>query len=333
MCSMHFGSSPYLSNSTNERYDAMKIVVVGHMMEETILMPNMVNSDIVLGGPAAYASVASARLGTLTGVVTRVAQEFPQSFISALTQAGVDTTGIHYSPIGTTNILRYKTDGSKEITFLSQAPPITWADIPAVYRDADYFMICPVNFEVSLDLLKKLQKQRKTVLIDIGGYGGAASNNRLYDKEKRISLLQEIVACACFVKASEEDCRCIFEQTFTVQESMKQLKQLGINNVILTLGSKGALAEFENQQKYFPGYKTLAKEVTGAGDTWCGAFLNAISGGAELFSAVRYACATASLFITKTGGVSLTRIPSQEAIRKQMQEEAGADDSCFITSN
>jgi ribokinase len=83
----------------------------------------------------------------------------------------------------------------------------------------------------------------------------------------------------------------------------KKLQSLGASNVILTLGSQGALVlTAEGIETLVPSFRAgPVVETTGAGDAFCGGFAAALAEGQPLLEAVRFGCATAGISVTRHG--------------------------------
>ena len=84
-------------------------------------------------------------------------------------------------------------------------------------------------------------------------------------------------------------------------EAATQLKALGIKQVIITLGDKGAYVDDGRTAALIPCKKVQAVDTTGAGDTFNGAMVAALAEGKNLFESASFGCAAASLSVTKRG--------------------------------
>jgi len=71
--------------------------------------------------------------------------------------------------------------------------------------------------------------------------------------------------------------------------------------LVLTLGSRGALLQYANEQISQGGMKVNAVDSTGAGDTFVGYYLASLIGGLDDESALQRACAAAALSVTREG--------------------------------
>jgi ribokinase len=87
----------------------------------------------------------------------------------------------------------------------------------------------------------------------------------------------------------------------------------GVNVVVITLGSKGALIKDGDNYYEIPVEKIKAIDTTAAGDTFCGALCVGLSEGLSIQDAVKMA--------NKAAGITVTREGAQAAIpyRKEIQ--------------
>jgi ribokinase len=77
----------------------------------------------------------------------------------------------------------------------------------------------------------------------------------------------------------------------------------GVKRVVMTLGETGALVMTANSSLYIPAIKVSAEDTTGAGDAFNGGLAVALSRGANLDDAVRFAVVTGGLAVTREGVV------------------------------
>jgi ribokinase len=83
----------------------------------------------------------------------------------------------------------------------------------------------------------------------------------------------------------------------------RELISRGVNRVVMTLGEKGALVTTAHSSSYIPAIKVPAEDTTGAGDAFNGGLAVALSRGANLEDAVRFAVVTGGLAVTREGVV------------------------------
>ena len=110
-----------------------ELVCAGHIVREMIHFPDGVKGPF-LGSPPAYSSVATARQGVRTGLVTKIGPDMPEELLAPFAEAGVDTSGIIEGDRTTGSELIYDKDGNKEIRYPSKAEPIKAEEIPNEFK-------------------------------------------------------------------------------------------------------------------------------------------------------------------------------------------------------
>jgi len=88
-------------------------------------------------------------------------------------------------------------------------------------------------------------------------------------------------------------------------ESAKQAADIisakGVDIVVITLGSQGALIKEYNEYLFVEAFKVDALDTTAAGDTFCGAFCVGLSEGRTIPDAVKLAARAAAITVTHMG--------------------------------
>lgn len=87
-------------------------------------------------------------------------------------------------------------------------------------------------------------------------------------------------------------------------EAARVLSAMGVQNVIITLGSKGALLYCDGKSERVPAWKVEAVDTTAAGDVFNGALTVALSEGRDLKEATRFACKASAISVTRVGAQS-----------------------------
>lgn len=85
------------------------------------------------------------------------------------------------------------------------------------------------------------------------------------------------------------------------EKAAEKLLARGVQNVIVTLGARGAYVAGKNVRQLIPGYKVKAVDATGAGDVFNGAVAVALAEGRGLLEAARFASAAAAISVTRLG--------------------------------
>lgn len=87
-------------------------------------------------------------------------------------------------------------------------------------------------------------------------------------------------------------------------EAARALSGMGVQHVIITLGSKGALIYSNGKVEMVPALKVEAVDTTAAGDVFNGALTVALSEGRSLKEAARFACKASAISVTRVGAQS-----------------------------
>jgi ribokinase len=96
------------------------------------------------------------------------------------------------------------------------------------------------------------------------------------------------------------------------------LQLAGAKNVIITLGSKGALVAAASAKPHFiPAFQVTPVDTTAAGDTFNGALAVALGEGRDLVDAARFASAAAAISITRMG--AQPSAPKRKEIEKLLR--------------
>ncbi len=305
--------------------EAFELVAMGHVVQENIIFPDR-QSELVLGSPAAYSSVAAARLGCRVGLVTRIGPDMPPHLLEPFHQAAVDLGGLHVTEGGatTTSRLTYDAAGHKIIQYLARAAPLTVQDIPEAYQSARLFYICTMDHDVQPDAIREIAALGRPMAIDLGGYGGAHSP----PTERPSGIPDELpglVKHCCIVKASDEDCRRIAADPAAVDEELgRQILDWGASIFVATRGPRGALVLTKRDRFEIPPYQGEVVDPTGGGDTYMAGFLVAYLRTRDPQYAGCYGAATALIVIEASGGVRAERMPTDEAVRCCMERPAAA---------
>jgi ribokinase len=102
-----------------------------------------------------------------------------------------------------------------------------------------------------------------------------------------------------------------------------KLLEMGVKNVIVTLGKKGAFFTDGKNKMLVPTTDLKAVDTTGAGDAFNGGFAVALSEGMDIGRALKFANCTASISVTRLG--TSPAMPYRHEIDELMKRFYGED--------
>ncbi len=81
----------------------------------------------------------------------------------------------------------------------------------------------------------------------------------------------------------------------------QRLRELGVGNLVVTLGEKGALVMTDQGARQVPGVEVDVVDTTGAGDAFNSGLAVALAEGKDLIQAVKFAACAGAIACTKLG--------------------------------
>ena len=247
------------------------LVTVSHFAIDLITSPKITKPKQTLGGPPTYVSLAARKLDAKVSVISKVGEDFSDSYIGWLKANGVDLSGLkRVKGASTTRFTLKYSNWKRRLQLKSQAPPILPEDVPSSLQ-ARAIHVAPIANELPRNVVDKLQKLTDTLSLDPQGFvrGFDAKGNvhlrRLGDQK----LLEQID----LYKSSSIEIRMVTGLT-DLQLAMEKIQDYGAKIVIVTRGMKGSKLLFEGRIYNIPACKPrVIRDPTGAGDAFIGAFI------------------------------------------------------------
>lgn len=284
------------------------------------------------GGDTSNFVVAVSRLGGKAGYLTCLGNdEFAESFLGLWQKEGVDTRHIVTDSTAYTGMYFIARMGQKHnFTYLRQnsaASRMTPEFLPADYiRRARLLHISGISQCISTSACD-------TVFSAIA-IAKEANVKISYDPNLRLKLwpihrakaiIHQTISMADIVLPSIEDAQALNGKK-SAEEIVQLYLDLGPEVVALKLGAEGSLLATREKTedglrlhvRKFEPFKVNSKDMTGAGDTFDGAFAVGYLAGWPLDRCMRFANAAAALTTTELGAVSpIPRLKSVEDLMAQ----------------
>lgn len=306
----------------------MSVIVLGHIIIETIVFPNGKVLTPVLGSPAAYSSMALARLGTHVCLHTHVGEDLPTEFVAVLRRTGVDLRGMQVTgKESTRNKLIYTTPENKQVEYMAKAPNMGIEDLPLDDKEVRLFYACPMDYEVPPQVIQEIARAGYPVVVDLGGYGGATSATHPDGRAEGLRPLLKLLPGCDLLKTSLEDCRYIFGDVGD-KDGERRYADLLLRNeakrVVVTRGSRGVYYQDEESSRSFPPLRCKTVDTTGAGDTFAAGMIHRyLNDSSDIEAMVQFGQATACCVIEKSGGVVQERMPTASEVEKKLRTIGG----------
>ena len=270
------------------------ICCIGHITLDEIITIH--NTNHLPGGTSWYFSNAIRKLPVPYQLITAVAKT-EERFVTALENLGVQ---VHSFPsTHTINFINNYAENQNHRTqkVMQKADPFSAVQISGI--DAAVVHLGPlVADDIPTELIPILAATTK-VSLDVQGYLRDVQGQNVVPVQW--SNAGEILPFIYYLKANEYELEVLTGHT-DIYEGAKALAALGVQEVIITLGSQGSVILKQGQFYEIPAYPPEAVvDATGCGDTYMAGYLYKRVKGASIEEAGRYGAAMATLNISKSG--------------------------------
>jgi len=285
-----------------------KIIVIGSsntdMVVKTKRLPGrgetVLGSSYLLnpGGKGANQAVAAARLNGDVIFVTKTGNDlFGEQSKAQFDKEGIDTSFIIKDLKNPSGIALIAVDEDGE-NFIVVAPGSNAAlsayDISDdIYlRDADDVFLMQLEIPVS-------------TVEYVAGRAAEKGNRIILNPAPVRYLSQELLGCLYLITPNEGEAELLtgisIRDTASAARAAEKLYQMGVKNVVITMGAGGAFILSDKVEKVIPVIPVKALDSTAAGDIFNGALAVAVSEGKSLEEAVIFANKAAAISVTRMG--------------------------------
>jgi ribokinase len=250
------------------------------------------------GGKGANQAVAAARLG---GMVTFIAKTgidlFGKQSIQLFRKEGIDTTYFVADPKNPSGVALITVDKKAEncIVVASGAnATLSSLDLLKAKRKIQEAGIVLLQLEIPVETVQ-------WVIAVAAEKGAKVILNPAPVCELPDELLRQVSVITPNQKEAEMLTGIKLTDQVSYKRAAKKLQDKGIETIIITLGSRGALLLHNNQYTMIRAPRVNAIDSTAAGDTFNGALAVAIAEGRVITDAVQFACNAAAISVTRSG--------------------------------
>ena len=273
------------------------ICTIGHISLDKVVTPQ--STKYMPGGTSFYFSKALVQSAINYGLVTAVAPQ-EQHVVDDLRAAGVtvytlpSTHSVYFENI-------YSTDQDhRDQHVLAKAAPFSPDKMPEV--TAKVFHLGPLLADdIPVQLLYDLSR-KGLVSLDIQGYLRHVVNRDVVYRDWADK--KDVLPRVSILKANQFEMEVLTGRK-DAHEGARYLADLGVREVIITLGSKGSLIFTDDTFCQIPAFKPKAVvDATGCGDTYMAGYLSKRVKGATIEEAGEFGAAMATLKIGSFGPFS-----------------------------
>ncbi len=233
------------------------------------------------GGAPANLAVAAARLGAETACSGKVGADAGGSYLRrVLEDNGVDTTGMLTDAHEHTTLAVVSVDGTGERSFSFYRDPsadvnLQAEEIPAaLLRDTRVLHFGSVSLTAeparSATLYAAKTARENGCLVS---YDPNYRESLWHSREEAVAQMKAALPLCDILKISDEELP-LLTGTNDPAEGSRQLNDLGIRLIFVTLGADGAFYRMGEHTGSVPGIRVKVGDTNGAGDTFFGAALS-----------------------------------------------------------
>lgn len=263
----------------------------------------------VPGGKGANQAVAIGKLGTNVIMLGKIGKDsFGKDMLASMEKNGVNIQHIEEGEKAT-GIAKIIVEESGQNRILVVAGANSEVDKEyvdrhlAAIKESD---IVVTQLEIPIETVEYTLKKAKE-------FGKITILNPAPARE----LSDEIIKNSDFIIPNESELALITGMAVETEEEIKKagkkLLDMGVKNLIITLGSKGSLHLNRDKCEFHSAYKVKAIDTTAAGDSFIGGVVRELNGD-SISEAIEFGTKVSAIAVTKKG--AQTSIPTIEEVIK-----------------
>lgn len=263
----------------------------------------------VPGGKGANQAVAIGKLGTNVIMLGKIGKDsFGKDMLASMEKNGVNIQHIEEGEKAT-GIAKIIVEESGQNRILVVAGANSEVDKEyvdrhlATIKESD---IVVTQLEIPIETVEYTLKKAKE-------FGKITILNPAPARE----LSDEIIKNSDFIILNESELALITGMAVETEEEIKKagkkLLDMGVKNLIITLGSKGSLHLNRDKCEFHSAYKVKAIDTTAAGDSFIGGVVRELNGD-SISEAIEFGTKVSAIAVTKKG--AQTSIPTIEEVIK-----------------
>lgn len=301
-----------LNRGTTHPSDNGKALIIQHLVRLPVTIDLVVAGKLaidelsfkgtpsppVLGGSAAHVAIAAATLGSKVAIVSSIGNDFPPKFLQMLESKGIDLSGVVRKPGRSSHF---------------------WADFDKNRTMKSYQLHFGVGNQLSFRAFSDRIKNSKAVHLGIlpphlqrslirrvQGKNKLLSMTTIFHQAKtlRNEILPQLPFLDIVFLNSVE--AMFLTQLDNPKNAIDHLGEL-VPIVVVTQGSEGCLVNHQGKVQHLSSYHSKEVDVTGAGDSFAGAFLASYLQDGDIKLAAKWGNAAGAINVQGVGCSSLLK--------------------------
>ncbi|RLI26255.1 hypothetical protein DRO58_05690 [Candidatus Bathyarchaeota archaeon] len=280
---------------------AKRIAFVGHVSMDKIENVNGVREQP--GGAALYAAVAAKTLVRDVCLVTVIGRDFKYREVLKL----FDLSYVKFYNMPSTRFhIRYNSRWEAEYVkfYYGAGSRLTYSIInERLLRESDLIHFSPIRAGKLAKMVDFIKSSTSKVKVSVNTWIGYITEGK-----RSRETLRKVASQVDFFILNDAEAK-LLAQTDSISSALRILKA---NTLIVTLGELGAIvSSLDGFRQLVPAFVVPSSRVvdtTGAGDTWCGAFLAAYMLTEDLTKAVTFASVVSGIKCSGWGMENLVNL-------------------------
>jgi sugar/nucleoside kinase (ribokinase family) len=197
--------------------------------------------------------------------------------------------------------LVYDDRGDRTLDVLGVSEEIHPEDIPDELLESEVILFGPILGEIGVETIRYVRNHSKAeIFLDPQGLIREIGDGGRVVEHGDPKVTRTLCGLVDIIKPNEHEAKLMadHENPFTVS---RLLVDWGARLSIVTLAEKGSVISREHGQVRIFAYETIARDPTGAGDTYAGAFITKYLAGGDVYHCGLFASAAASIKVENTG--------------------------------
>ena len=250
------------------------------------------------GGKGANQAVAAARLGGNVTFITKTGNDiFGKQSVQLLEEEGIDTSLIISDALYPSGVAMITVDKNGENCI--------------VVASGSNAQLTPINLYKAKEKIQEafivlMQLEIPVATVEhVMSVAVAANVKIVLNPAPVCALSDEMLQYVSIITPNKTEAQMltgiVISDDASAEQAARILQGKGIETVIITLGSRGAMVLHQNKCSIIEAPKVVATDTTAAGDVFNGALVVSLSEGNDVLTSTVFACQAAAISVTRMG--------------------------------